>query len=109
MALTLQNLADALPPGTLTVSGSTVMLDISLLLNQAVTDLSSETVSDVFRKLSKGAFDAQTAHNTANPTSIISSYGLPRSGVVTNEKVNETVTITWTRALVSDSAEVENQ
>lgn len=109
MVLTLQNLADALPPGTLSVSGSSVVLDISLLLGQTVDNLSSETVSDIFRKLSKGAYDAQTAHNTANPTAVISSYGLPRSGVVTNDKVNETVTISWTRALVSDSSEVQNQ
>ena len=108
MALTLQNLADALPAGTLAVSGSTVKIDLSLLLGQSVAAMDSETVSDLFRKLSKGAYDAQTAHNTANPSSVISSYGLPRSGVVTNERVNETVTISWTRALVADSSEVQS-
>ena len=108
MALTLQNLADSLPAGTVKVSGGTVVIDLSLLLEQTVNSLDSDTVSDVFRKLSKGAYDAQTAFNTANPTSVISSYGLPRSGVVTNDQVNETVTISWTRALVSDSSEVQS-
>lgn len=109
MPLTLQNLADALPAGALAVSGNTVVLNLSLLIGETVDALSSETVSDLFRKLSKGAYDAQTTHNTENPTSVISSYGLPRSGVVTNERVNETVTIAWSRQLVSDSSEVQSQ
>lgn len=78
--LTLQNLADKLPAGSLTETADDVTISLKAVTGEAAVQLADEMVAEPLSKIMSAAAEAEDDYNTANPSTQINSYPNPTFG-----------------------------
>jgi hypothetical protein len=83
--LTLQQIADKLPAGSIVQDGNDVTISLKTVTGETAVQLSDAKASEAIAKLLNGCSAAQIAYNTANPSAQISTFSSPAFGIPVNE------------------------
>lgn len=83
--LSLQQLADQLPAGSLTETADDVTISLKAVTGEASIQLADTKVGECLSKVVGGAALAEDAYNTANPNAQLNSYPNPTFGAATSD------------------------